>query len=92
MPTQRELQRELLTKNPHYSTGQAKAVAKKMIYIEKNGFFEKLRNLGLTSDPTAREAVRNIEEAERKKKQAHKKTAPVNSRQEIHTEAVTPTP
>lgn len=68
MSTQRELQRELLARNPHYSIGQAKAVAKKMIYIEENGFFEQLRNLGLTSDPTAREAVRNIEDAEREKK------------------------
>ncbi|MGP5026780.1 hypothetical protein ACTXI4_16580 [Glutamicibacter ardleyensis] len=88
MPTQRELQRELLARNPQYSAGQAKAVAKKMIYIEKNVGFENLRILGLTSDPTSREAVRNIEEAERKKK----KTAPVHPRQEIRTEAVTPTP
>ncbi|WPR65490.1 hypothetical protein SLW73_03975 [Glutamicibacter protophormiae] len=68
MPTQRELQRELLAKNPHYSAGQAKAVAKKMIWIEANGFFEKLRINGIISDPTAREAVRNLEAAERKPK------------------------
>ncbi|WP_413454599.1 hypothetical protein ACLQ8T_10415 [Glutamicibacter sp. FR1] len=88
MPTQRELQRELLAKNPHYSAGQAKAVAKKMIYLEKNVGFENLRIRGLTSDPTAREAVRNMEEAERKKKrEAKKNTAPVHPRQEIRTEA-----
>lgn len=89
MPTQRELQRELLAKNPHYSAGQAKAVAKKMLWIEANGFFEKLRINGIISDPTAREAVRNLEQAERQKKRAaEKKTAPMHPRQEIRTEAV----
>ncbi|UYQ78084.1 hypothetical protein OF385_02625 [Glutamicibacter sp. JL.03c] len=68
MPTQRELQRELMAKNPHYSAGQAKAVAKKMIWLEENVGYDAVRIHGIISDPTAREAVKNLEATERKSK------------------------
>jgi len=88
MPTQRELQRELLAKNPHYSQGQAKAVAKKMDWIERNGFFEKLRIQGTISDPTAREAVKNIERAERQTRRDAKENGPDALSPNRRTEAV----
>ena len=51
---------------PSFSRGQAKKAAKKLAWMAQNmretfDFFEGLRILGIISDPTARDAVRNVE-------------------------------
>ena len=51
---------------PNLSRGRVKALAKRIAYRaqsmqEQFDFFAELRILGLVSDPTARDAIRNIE-------------------------------
>ena len=54
------------TECPHLSTSQVKRAAKRIKHVMDNmsevvDFYQGLRILGLLSDPTARDAVRNLE-------------------------------
>ena len=61
-------ERRIARECPSLSRGQVKAAAKKIMFIAQNmqetfDFYQGLRILGLLSDPTARDAVRNLEAA-----------------------------
>lgn len=61
-------ERRIATECPQLSRGQVKAAAKKIMFIAQNmqetfDFFEGLRILGMVTDTTARDAIRNLEDA-----------------------------
>lgn len=53
---------EMLHSYAHYMAGKMQRLSQR----RELEWFECLRVLGLTNDPTARDAIRNIEDAERK--------------------------
>lgn len=53
---------------PHLSRGQVKKVAKRLAHLaekmqSEHDFYTALRVLGISSDPTARNAIKNMEAA-----------------------------
>ncbi|MGO2634789.1 MAG: hypothetical protein ACTH9H_13690 [Galactobacter sp.] len=55
----------LKTEAPHLSKGQRRAAAKRIAYrmerMTETSFYESCRILGILSDTTARDAIRNLE-------------------------------
>ena len=52
---------EMLPSYAHYMAGKMQRLSQR----RELGWFECCRVLGITSDPTARDAIRNLEDAER---------------------------
>lgn len=67
-PTLTGYKRRIAAEFPQLSTGQVKATAKKVFWIAQNmhevfDFYEALRVLGIHSDTTARDGIKNMEAA-----------------------------